>query len=425
MSPTEQAIAARKAARVLASLTGDERAALLIRMADALNTRAEEVLAANAVDMAAADAAVQAGEMSTALAARLALSKGKLAHLGAGLRQLAAAPDPLGRRLRKTELADGLVLEQTTSPMGVLLVIFESRPDAVPQIASLAIKSGNGLLLKGGREAVRSNQALVQVLREAIDPVVPAEVIGLVQTREEVADLLALDEVIDLVIPRGSGAMVRAIQGATRIPVMGHADGVCHVYVDGAADMDRAKAIVVDAKADYPAACNAMETLLVHRSWARDGRMESLLDALRAADVRLHQVPGGDLGLPDAPALRHEYGELAATVAVVSDIDAAIDHIHAHGSGHTDCIVTEDPGAAARFLARVDSASVFHNASTRFADGFRYGLGAEVGISTSRIHARGPVGVDGLLTTRWLLTGQGDTVAPFSRGERSFTHRPL
>ena len=401
MSPTEIARAARRAA--LVPRTTAQRRAALERMAAALVEHADELLAANARDLAEAD------DLEPALRNRLKLSRPKLDTLAAGIRSIAAAEEPLGRVLRRTELAEGLELEQVTAPIGVLLVIFESRPDALPQIAALAVKSGNGLLLKGGREARHSNRALHRVVTEALDL---GPVVGLVETRADIADLLALDEVIDLVIPRGSNALVRHIQQNTRIPVLGHADGVCHVYVDAAADLDRAVEVVLDSKCDYPAACNAMETLLVHE----DVDAELFVRALEQAGVTVHR----------SPADWHvEYGDLQCALRVVAGVEEAIEHVHAHGSGHTEAILTEDEGAAAAFLDRVDSACVFHNASTRFADGYRFGLGAEVGISTGRIHARGPVGVEGLLTTRWKLRGRGDTAASFSRGERAFTHRPL
>ncbi|MCB9679934.1 MAG: glutamate-5-semialdehyde dehydrogenase [Alphaproteobacteria bacterium] len=420
-----QARAARAAARTLAGLDSDARVAVLHRVAQALVDQADVVLAANAEDVAAAAPLVASGKLSASAAARLVLTPGKLATLAAGIRDIAAQPEPIGRTLRHTELADGLDLRQVTSPLGVVLVIFESRPDALPQIAALALRSGNGLLLKGGSEAARSNAVLHGVITDALAPDVPGAAIGLVTSRAAIADLLALDDVIDLVIPRGSNALVRHIQDHTRIPVLGHADGVCHVYVDVAADPAMAARVVRDSKVDYPAACNAMETLLVHRSWHADGRMTTLLGALH--DVALHAHPDQTelLGLPPAPALHHEYGDLACTVAVVDDVDAAIAHVHAHGSGHTEAIVTDDAATAQRFLDGVDSACVFHNASTRFADGYRFGLGAEVGISTSRIHARGPVGVGGLLTTRWLLRGHGQTVADTKDGTVAFTHRTL
>ena len=425
MSAREMAVEARLAGRVLSRLSSTARRRAIERVASALERRAEEILAVNAEDVADGRAAVAAGTLSASLAKRLVLDEAKLGDLVRGIRAIASAGDPLGRVVRQTELAEGLMLRQETSPLGVLLVIFESRPDALPQVAALALSSGNGLVLKGGKEARRSNRILHRVITEALAPDVPAGVIGLVETRADVGELLALDDVIDLVIPRGSNAMVRHIQAHTRIPVMGHADGICHVYVDATADLDMAVGIVVDSKTDYPAACNAMETLLVHRQLVASGGLKRLMDALAGAGVVLHQAPGADLGLPDAPALRHEYSDLAATVVVVDHVGAAVDHIHAHGSGHTESIVANDAGVADQFLEAVDSACVFHNASTRFADGFRFGLGAEVGISTSRIHARGPVGVEGLLTTRWKLVGEGDTVASFRSGARRFTHRRL
>jgi len=393
-------------------------------MARALLDREQEILAANALDVQEAAVRVEAGSLSSSLAARLQLTPGKLSVLSEGLRSLADAEDPLGRVLRHTLLSEGLELTQESVALGVVLVIFESRPDVLPQLAGLALKSGNGLLLKGGKEAVRSNRVLHRVLVEALEPDLPGGLLGLVETREAVADLLVLDDCIDLVVPRGSGEMVRAIQQGTRIPVLGHADGICHVFVDRAADPARAASILVDSKTDYPAACNAMETLLVHAEY---GGALDLLKALRGAGVELVGGPRAapTWGLQPAASLAVEYGELTACVEIVESLEAAVDHIHAHGSGHTDCIVTEDGAAAARFLNGVDSACVFHNASTRFADGFRFGLGAEVGISTARIHARGPVGVDGLLTTRWRLVGQGDTVAPFTSGERTFEHVSL
>lgn len=422
MSVVEQAVAARRAGRVLATLPSAKRAELLERVASALESHRAMLLAENARDVQAGEVAVAEGRMSPALAKRLLLTPAKLDALCSGIRDIARQDEPLGALVRSTELASGLVLEQRTSPIGVLMVIFESRPDALPQVAALALRSGNGLLLKGGKEAVHSNRALHRIVTEALAPEVDPAVIGLVETREAIADLLALDHVIDLVIPRGSAAMVRHIQENTRIPVLGHADGICHVFVDADADVDMACRIAVDSKTDYPAACNAMETLLLHRDFPG---AEQVWIALADAGVTLHRGSDGPEGLPEAPALSHEYGDLACTVQWVDDLDGAVDWIHRYGSGHTECIVTEDRGRAEAFLAQVDSACVFHNASTRFADGFRFGLGAEVGISTGRIHARGPMGVEGLLTTRWLLRGQGDVVAPFSAGERAFTHRSL
>ena len=420
-SPRAIARAARAGGRVLARLPSARRTALLHRVADALDANRDRIRAANDADIAETAERVQAGVLSEALAARLPLRGAKLDALVDGIHAIADQPEPLGRVVRATRLGDGLELDQVTSPIGALLVIFESRPDALPQIAALALRSGNGLVLKGGTEAARSNRVLHAIITEALAPDVPAGTIGLVEGRSEVAALLELDDVLDLVIPRGSGALVRYIQQNTRIPVLGHAEGVCHVYLHRGADPDKAVALTLDAKLDYPAACNAMETLLVDRSVAETVGA-AVVDALRGAGCALH----GDnesarlYGIPGDADFRTEYGDRAASVAIVSDLEAAVSHVHTYGSGHTEAIVTEDGEAAGHFLDAVDSACVFHNASTRFADGYRFGLGAEVGISTGRIHARGPVGVDGLLTTRWRLRGGGHTVGAVKQGRWSF-----
>ena len=389
------ATSVREAARGLAAA---DRDAALLRLADSLLDHRMAIAQANQQDVE------ENPGLSSSMAARLVLSEEKLQTLAQGIRSIAAAPDPLGRTLRATELGEGLVLRQQSCPIGVLLVIFESRPDVLPQVGALAVKSGNGLLLKGGSEAAHSCRLLHRVAVEALDL---GPVIGLVEGRAQVGELLALHDTIDLVIPRGSNALVQHIQENTRIPVLGHADGVCHVYVDQGADPEKALAVVLDSKCDYPAACNAMETLLVHRS-LDPGPLEQ---ALAARGVTVHREPAD--------------WHTECALRVVAAMDQAIAHIHAHGSGHTEAIVTEHGPTAQRFLASVDSACVFHNASTRFSDGFRFGLGAEVGISTSRSHARGPVGVEGLLTTRWILAGDGHTAASFASGERSWTHRPL
>jgi delta-1-pyrroline-5-carboxylate synthetase len=408
MSTTrEKAVAARAASRQLQNLSSDERAELLNRIADALEANEPAILRENELDLK------KAAEDGTepALMNRLKMKPGKIAQLAEGARQIARMEEPLVRPLSKMELADGLMLEQVTAPLGVLLIIFESRPDALPQIAALSIRSGNGLLLKGGKEAAKTNAILHRVIVECFPQFgVAKEAIVLVEGRAEIADILKLNDVVDLVIPRGSNDLVTYIQDNTKIPVLGHADGVCHVYVDPDADIDMACKLCVDSKCDYPAACNALETLLVHSSQlGAGGGYERVAAALDAAGVEKF---GGaraakELSLPPCPALRHEYGTLALTVEIVDSMDEAIEYIHANGSSHTDCIITKDKARAEEFLRRVDSACVFHNASTRFSDGFRFGLGAEVGISTSRIHARGPVGVEGLLTTRWLLRGKG------------------
>lgn len=423
------AVQARAAQRTLGAATAGQRTDALEGLAEILTARREEILKANAADLAEAEAT----GLSGVLLKRLGLTESKLQALVDGVRQIAGMADPLGRELRATELDEGLELRQVSSPLGVLLIIFESRPDAVIQIGSLTLRSGNAVLMKGGKEAKASNRALVQCLRDALEGagLDPNAVCG-IEGREAVSDLLAMDEHIDLVIPRGSNELVRSIQSSTRIPVLGHADGICHTYLAARADLNTAIRVTVDGKCDYPSACNATETLLVDRAFlpqfAEVGRalsergVELRADAeskavLDTASVACVAARDDDFG--------QEFGDLILAIKTVQNMDEAIDHLHAYGSSHTESIVTEDREQAETFLARVDSASVFHNASTRFADGFRFGLGAEVGISTGRLHARGPVGVDGLLTTRWLLRGGGHIAADYGAGKKAFTHRPL
>ncbi|KAI4307580.1 hypothetical protein L6164_030752 [Bauhinia variegata] len=417
----EMAVASRNCSRRLQALSSEERKQILLNIADALEANEQKIRVENEVDVAAAQ---QAG-YEKSLVSRLVLKPGKISSLANNIRVIANMEDPIGQVLTRTELADGLVLEKTLSPLGVLLIIFESRPDALVQIASLAIRSGNGLLLKGGKEANRSNAILHKVITEAIPDNVGGKLIGLVTSRAEIPELLKLDDVIDLVIPRGSNKLVSQIKSSTKIPVLGHADGICHVYVDKSAKMDMARRIVRDAKIDYPAACNAMETLLVHKDVVEKGWLIDVIDDLNSEGVTLYGGPKASslLNIPQARSFHHEYGSLACTVEVVDDVYAAIDHINNHGSAHTDCVIAEDREVADVFLRQVDSAAVFHNASTRFCDGARFGLGAEVGISTSRIHARGPVGVEGLLTTKWSLRGSGQVVD----GDKgvTYTHKEL
>ena len=419
------AAAVRAAQRRYGAAAGETRSAVLRRLAALLAGREAAILAANGRDLEAACAA----GLAAPLLDRLALTAGKLATLRDGVEQLAAGGDPVGAVRRRTLLDDGLELTRVAAPLGVLLVIFESRPDAVVQIGALALRTGNALLLKGGSEATESNRALAACLRDALaEEGQPADAVALVEGRRAVAALLALDEEIDVVIPRGSGELVRSIQASTRIPVLGHADGVCHLYLDAAADPAMAAKLAVDGKCDYPAACNATETLLVHRAFLP--HLPAVGRALVEAGVRLLAdgearpfLPAAEPASPDDYG--REWGELTLSVATVGSLEDAVAHLHRHGSGHTEAIVTDDAAAAERFLALVDAASVFVNASTRFADGYRYGLGAEVGIATGRLHARGPVGAEGLLTTRWLLRGEGQAVAEYGAGGRRFLHRDL
>ncbi|KAL5730577.1 Delta-1-pyrroline-5-carboxylate synthase [Ranunculus cassubicifolius] len=417
----EMAVAARDCSRRLQSLSSEDRRKILLDIADALEANEKKIKKENEKDVVAAQ---QAG-YDKSLIARLELKPGKISGLAKSIRVLADMKEPIGQILKRTELADGLVLEKTSSPLGVLLIVFEARPEALVQIASLAIRSGNGLLLKGGKEAILSNAILHKVITEAIPDTVGGKLIGLVTSRAEIPELLKLDDVIDLVIPRGSNKLVSTIKESTKIPVLGHADGICHVYVDKSANVDKAKQIVLDAKTDYPAACNAMETLLVHQDLLNTDGFNEIIVALRTEGVVLYGGPKASalLNIKKAPTFHHEYSSLACTVEIVDDVYAAIDHIHRHGSAHTDCIIAEDSEIAELFLQQVDSAAVFHNASTRFCDGARFGLGAEVGISTSRIHARGPVGVEGLLTTRWILRGNGQVVK--GDQEITYTHKDI
>ncbi|MEQ2224085.1 hypothetical protein ILYODFUR_003725 [Ilyodon furcidens] len=423
----QQTEMARHAGRTLASLLPEQRGEIICSLSELLTEKKDEILSANRKDMELAT-----GRLSQPLINRLSLSTAKLNSLAIGLRQLAVSSgNSVGRVLRRTRVANNLELEQITVPIGVLLVIFESRPDCLPQVSALAIASGNALLLKGGKEASNTNKILHHLTQEALSIHGVADAIQLVSTREEVEDLCKLDKMIDLIIPRGSSELVRDIQRAAKgIPVLGHSEGVCHVYVDSEASIDKAIDVVKDSKCDYPAACNAMETLLIHRDLLRTPIFDQIIDMLRTEQVKIHAGPRFASYLTFSPSevksLRTEYGDLECCIEVVDSMQDAVDHIHKYGSSHTDVIVTENEETAEQFLQQVDSACVFSNASSRFADGYRFGLGAEVGISTARIHARGPVGLDGLLTTKWVLRGEGHTVADFSeQGNMKYLHENI
>ncbi|CAF0937552.1 unnamed protein product [Adineta steineri] len=427
LSVDVQAVKARDGSRFLQKLSSDQRKSIINKMASNLIEYSKDILQANKLDL---EQAKKAG-LKSSLVSRLGLTEKKLLTLSDGLQQIAAKSDILGQVVRRTRLADGLTLKQITTPIGVLLVIFESRPDSLPQIAALSICSGNGLLLKGGSEAKYSNEILTKLMQDAIEPYVPRETIALINTREQVSDLLQLGKYIDLVIPRGSNELVRSIQKQSlQIPVLGHAEGICHVYIDKDADLDMALRIIRDSKCDYPSACNAMETLLIHKDLVRTSFFELLIDLLRLEKVvKVYSGPRLAIMIPFPPpsatSLNVEYGDLQCSIEVVDDVKDAIDHINKFSSNHTDSIVTENQKIAEDFLNNVDSACVFHNVSTRFSDGYRFGLGAEVGISTGRIHARGPVGIEGLLTTKWIVEGHGDVVADYTEGKKKFVHESL
>lgn len=385
-----------------------DRTRVLRDMAAALRAGAPAIFEANQKDLAAAR-----DTLSKPLYKRLIIDEPKLRDVVDGIEQIAAMEDPVGHLIEETELDEGLILRKVKTPIGVIAAIFESRPDVVPQIAALAIRSGNTVLLKGGREAAHSNAALGKVIQDTLRKHGIADAVQLVTTREEVAELLEMDDLISMVIPRGSNEMVRGIQERTKIPVLGHADGICHVFIDESADLEKAIRVAVDSKAQSPSGCNAAETLLIHRGF-KD--RDKVLTALKTAGVDLRME--SEFG--------HEFLDLIMSVRVVDNLDEAIEHIRRYGSSHTDSIVTENEANAQRFLNEVDSAGVYWNASTHFADGFRYGLGAEVGISTNRTHARGPVGVDGLMIYKYHLIGNGHVTATY-KGENAkpFTHRRL
>ena len=416
---------ARAAAWELAASGLEARNRALTEMARELEARREDIFSANEADLADA----RSSQLAAPLLGRLKFGEEKLRQVLDGLRSLTSLPDPIGRTTLSRELTEGLKLYRVTCPIGVIGVIFESRPDALVQIASLALKSGNAVLLKGGREALRTNQALCEALRAAaVRAGLPADFAQLLESREDVTAMLREDTLIDLIIPRGSNAFVRYIMDNSRIPVLGHADGICHVYVDSAASLPMAVNVAVDSKAQNVAVCNAMETLLVHRGVAAD-YLPMLLPAMQEKGVRLKGDAATRAVIPCEEATeedwRTEYLDYVLSIRVVDSLDAAIDHINRYGSHHTDCIVTEDREAAKAFLTRVDSAGVYHNVSTRFADGFVYGFGAEVGIATGKLHARGPMGLEGLTTYKYKLLGDGQLMAEMKRGERQYTHRLL
>ncbi len=425
-------LAARSAALALAPLSDEVRNRALATMADAIDENAERILEANAEDVAEAEPLVASGEMSEPLLRRLELSERKIAQMAEGVRAVAALPDPLGVARMATLLDEELTLRRITCPLGVIAAVFESRPDALVQIASLCLKSGNAAILKGGREAAHTNRLMTELLRDAASSAgeVPADALQLVEAREDVQALLSRDDAVDLVIPRGSNEFVRYIKEHSNIPVLGHADGICHLYVDEAAETAMAVRLALDAKTQYPAVCNAIETLLVHEKKAG----EFLPLAAKALDEKGVAIRGcdatrailGSAGAASEEDWKTEYLDLILSVRVVESLAEAVDHINRYGSRHTDAIVTADEAAAQTFLSRVDAASVMWNASTRLADGFRYGFGAEVGIATDKIHARGPVGLEGLVTYKYQLEGNGHLVSDYEGADaRAFLHRPL
>jgi glutamate-5-semialdehyde dehydrogenase len=423
-----QVDAAQQAALRLANVDETARNEALRAVADALRANEEAVLTANEEDVAEAETLLAEGEYTQALVDRLKLDGEKLEGVAEMVESVADQADPLDRTLTARRLDDGLELYRVSVPIGVVGTIFESRPDALVQIAALALKSGNAVILKGGSEASETNQELYRTVVEAVATVeaIPEGWAQLIEAREAVDRVLEMDDAVDLVMPRGSSEFVSYVQDNTQIPVLGHTEGVCHVYVDEAADLELAGDVALDAKVQYPAVCNAVETLLVHEAVAEEF-LPAVVDRYEAAGVTLRgdtatrEVVDVDPVTDDDWAT--EYGDLELAIGVVGDVYEAIDHVNTYGSKHTESVLTEDSEHARAFMQGVDAASVFHNASTRFADGYRYGLGAEVGISTGKVHARGPVGLEGLTTDKYYLEGDGQCVATYAGAEaREFLH---
>ncbi len=429
---------AKSASIPLASVSGSTKNRALEAMEKALDSNREKIISANKKDIAAAEKLVESGRLSKSLLKRLKVDDVKIDEMIAGIKDVIRFEDPVGKTLSALELDSGLELYQVSCPIGLIGVIFESRPDVVPQIMSLCLKSGNATIFKGGSEASYSNRAIFDVLVNAIESTegMPAGAFALMETREEVNQMLKLDEYINLIIPRGSNEFVKYIQDNTRIPVLGHSAGICHVYVDSEADMKKAVDVCYDAKVQYPAVCNAMETLLVHKDLAEAflpaiGKKYNEAGVELRCDERSFDILS-DMGFLKAilhateEDWRTEYNDLILSIRVVDSLDESIDHINKYGSHHTDAIVTENKDNASKFIELVDSSSVMWNASTRFSDGYRYGKGAEVGISTNKIHARGPVGMEGLLIYKYALLGNGHKVADYIGKEaRKYTHRKL
>ena len=425
MSIEQIAASAKLASIQLAAIKTETKNKALAEIADALRQRSSDIIAANKEDLDAG----QKNNLAAPLLKRLKFDDAKIADVCSGIDSLIKLDDPVGETISATELDEGLELYKVSCPIGVIGVVFESRPDALVQISTLCLKSGNAALLKGGSEARRTNKILAEVICQACEKAgLPDGWLGLLETREDVSSMLALDSYIDLIIPRGSNEFVKYIMDNTNIAVLGHADGICHVYIDGDADLEIAVNIAVDSKCQYVAVCNAAETLLVDEKIAKDFlpkvklSLEEKNVEIRGCEKTLSII---DAKLASDNDWSTEYLDYTLSIKVVADMDEAIAHINKYGSGHTDAIVTANKENAAKFMALVDSGDVFWNCSTRFSDGFRYGLGAEVGISTNKIHARGPVGLEGLLIYKWKLLGKGQIVADYSSGEKQFTHKKL
>lgn len=426
MNIREETKQMKLASPLLAATAMEKRNEALACIREALNAHKEEIFEANRKDLALA----RENHVAPAVVKRLTFNEAKLSDVTAELTSLISLPDPIGKVTLDRELDEGLRLTRVTCPIGVIGVIFEARPDALVQISSLCLKSGNCAILKGGKETTYTNRILFSLIHEAaVKAGLPEKCLLQAEQHNEIDELLECHESVDLLIPRGSNAFVQYIMNHTSIPVLGHADGVCHMYVDKDYDLKKAIPLIIDGKTQYTAACNAVETVLVHRDIAADF-LPKLADALREASVTIRGseevsrlIPVEII--PEGESWHREYLDLILAIKLVSDVDEAISHINTYGSHHTDCIITENDETARRFMTLVDSAGVYQNASTRFADGFRYGFGAEVGISTSKIHARGPVGLEGLVSYKYKLLGHGQIVRDYASGKKKFHFRDL
>lgn len=401
---------AKEASLKLANLSTELKNKALEAVANSIERLKDKIIEANFEDLSEARKMVEKGELSEATFGRLKLDENKMRDMISGVRDVIKLEDPINKMLLERELDDGLNLYKVSCPIGVIGIIFEARPDVITQISALAIKSSNAVILKGGKEAINTNKAIYEAIIEGLDSVsgFPQNAISQVFTREDVAQMLEMNDYIDLIIPRGGNSLVKFIQNNTKIPVLGHASGICHIFVDKSADIKMATDIIIDSKTQYPTACNAVETLLIHKDFPFT---DELLKGLRNAEIRLGDAP---------ERWDFEYSDKILAYKFVDNIDEAIDHINKYGSGHTDSIITEDKVNAEKFMNLVDSAGVYHNVSTRFSDGFRYGFGAEVGISTNKTHARGPVGLEGLTIYKYKLKGSGQIVKDYAEGKKQF-----
>ena len=412
---TDTAKNAKEASLKIAGLNTEIKNQALSAIADAIETHKTEIFTANKLDLENAQLLVEEGKLAKSTFNRLKLDENKMRDMIQGVRDIANLDDPVGKILLKRELDKDLILEKVSCPIGVLGIIFEARPDVISQISSLAIKSSNAVILKGGKESVNTNKKIMEIINNALAQIegFPKNVVHQVFTHDDISQMLKCDEYINLIIPRGGNKLVQYIKDNTNIPVLGHASGICHIFVDKDADIDDAIRIVVDAKTQYPSACNAVETLLIHKDF---NKKDELLAALQLEEIKLELNPDD---------WATEYGDRILSVKFVDNIEQAIAHINKYGSGHTDSIITNDLNNAERFMNEVDSAGVYHNASTRFADGFRYGFGAEVGISTNKTHARGPVGLEGLTIYKYKLHGKGQIVDDYAKGIKQFHHKDI